>query len=85
MVDSIIPVPTANMVIFGDSTNFMAYGSGGLRWQSRRVSWDGIRFVTIENNEIVGEAWTPIGEMWQPFAVNITSGDLRGGSYGLPE
>ena len=85
MLDSIIRVPNSNIIIFGDCTNFMAYGPAGSLWRSQRVSWDGVRNVTIKGNELVGEAWTPMGEEWKPFAVDITSGALRGGSYNLPE
>jgi len=85
IIDSIIRVPNANIIIFGDCTNFMAYGPAGTLWRSQRVSWDGVRSVTIKGNELVGEAWTPMGESWKPFAVDIASGALRGGSYDLLE
>jgi hypothetical protein len=85
IVNSMFRVTARNIVIFGDCTNFLAYGANGLLWQSRRVSWDGVRSVSIKDNEVVGEAWTPMGEAWKPFAIDVTSGVVRGGSYNLPE
>jgi len=85
IIDSMFRVPNQNVIIFGDCTTFLAYGPNGILWRSRRVSWDGVRSVTIKGDELVGEAWTPMGEAWKPFAVELTSGVVRGGSYDLPE
>lgn len=85
IIDSMFRVPAENVIIFGDGTNFLAYSSTGILWRSRRVSWDGVRSVTIKGNELVGEAWTPMGESWKPFAIDVISGVVRGGSYDLPE
>jgi hypothetical protein len=85
IIDSMFRVPNQNVIIFGDCTNFLAYGPNGILWRSGRVSWDGIRSVTVKDRELVGEAWTPMGETWKPFAVDVTSGVVRGGSYDLPE
>ena len=78
-------VSEGNTLIFGDCTNFIAYGPMGILWRSDRVSWDGVRSVTIRGGELIGEAWAPMGEAWKPFALNVDSGVLRGGSYNLPE
>jgi hypothetical protein len=85
MIDSMFRVPNQDVIIFGDCTNFLAYGPNGILWRSRRVSWDGVRSVSLKDNELVGEAWTPMSEAWKPFAVDVASGFVRGGSYDLPQ
>ena len=37
-----------------------AWGGHGIRWQSCRISWDGMRNVRVEGDTITGEAWSPV-------------------------
>jgi hypothetical protein len=56
-------------------------GSVGLIWHTRRLSWDGFDRLEIIDGEIRGLAWTPLGESWHPFRVDLRSGRAVGGSY----
>jgi hypothetical protein len=75
------PHPTiAAIVLNRQNISFEAIGESGRLWNSRRVSWDGLRFIKITGDTIIGEAWRP-DDTWHSFRVNLASGEVQGGSY----
>jgi hypothetical protein len=67
--------------VFSTFTELEAYGTTGLRWRTRRLSWDGFRSFRAEGGILQGEAWTPIGEKWTEFSVDLSTGEATGGAY----
>jgi hypothetical protein len=61
---------------------FVRIAAEGLRWQTRRLSWDGFREVVVGEVTLTGSAYTPIERRWEPFAVELSTGASRGGSFG---
>ena len=62
---------------------FVRLDGGGLRWQTRRLSWDGFRNVTLGVDSLRGEAYTPVDDEqhWHPFDVNLHTGESTGGAF----
>jgi len=62
---------------------FCRIDAGGLRWQTRRLSWDGFRNVTLGVDTLRGEAYTPVDaeQMWHPFEVTLHTGESTGGAF----
>jgi hypothetical protein len=73
-------------VIFGNGLWFEAVGPNGLQWRSRRLSWDGVRDVSVSGHVLRGDAYAPEGPdgAWYPFEVDLNTGDVTGGSYTGP-
>jgi hypothetical protein len=69
------------MVIFGNGLWFEAFDALGLRWRSSRISWDGMREAALHENQITGEAWSPLEDRWLPFTLDADTGTFVGGSY----
>jgi hypothetical protein len=65
---------------------FEAVDAWGTAWKSRRISWDGFRKVSLDEGVVRGEAYAPQGVdgTWYSFAVNVRTGEVRGGSYSGP-
>ncbi len=63
---------------------FVRFDRSGTRWHTRRLSWDGFRELAFTAAGITGLAWTPMGEKWLPFAVDLQTGRSTGGSYTVP-
>jgi hypothetical protein len=64
---------------------FEAFNAHQLIWQSRRVSWNRIRHVSCSDSAITGEADDPTsGSRWLPFRLDLSSGEVEGGSYDGP-
>jgi hypothetical protein len=48
---------------------------------TERISWDGIRALSISRGSVTGEAYDLIKNTWMPFQVDLASGRISGGSY----
>ena len=79
MFETLIRVPEKNIVIFGSCVDFEAIGTSGCAWQSRRISWDGIRSLKLEGDTLTGEAWS-FEDIWLPFSLDINTGEHKGGA-----
>ena len=77
--ETVIRIPEKNIFIFGTSTDFEALDSSGRVWQSRRISWDGIRSLKLESDTLTGEAWS-FEDIWIPFSLDVNSGEHKGGA-----
>lgn len=86
-IQGIIRAPMLGLVLLEDGTFFEALGPSGRVWRSRRISWDGMRNVSLEGNMVHGEAyapWGPIEGSWYPFDLDARTGAVTGGSYNGP-
>ena len=82
----VFPLPGEAILLLGNDLWFEAIGSEGLRWRSRRISWDGLRHVVLDGNQLRGEAYAPEGPegAWYPFQLDVLTGTVTGGSYYEP-
>lgn len=80
MITDVIEVTHLNGIVFGNGLWFEFLGPNGVAWKSRRLSWDGMRDLRIENGKIVGKSWTP-DDAWYDFKLSLTDGSAEGGSY----
>jgi hypothetical protein len=72
----------SGLLIFGNGIWFEAFDGLIRRWRTLRISWDGMRNITVDGARITGEAYTPVGPPdWLPFEVDLEGGEVRGGSY----
>ena len=74
-------VPEHRLVLFASLTDVIAIGVDGVRWRSRRISWDGLRELVVSNAELTGEAYSPLDDRWHPFGMDVVTGEATGGSY----
>jgi hypothetical protein len=52
----------------------------GERWETRRLSWDGIQNLRLQDGLVVGEALS-LEDTWITFRINLGSRQVSGGSY----
>jgi hypothetical protein len=57
------------------------FGPAGLIWHTRRLSWDGIADLRLDENKASGRAWAP-DDTWHEFDVDLRTGKSVGGSFG---
>jgi hypothetical protein len=81
-IESAIPVAGQSFIIFGNGLWFEGYGAAGCLWRSRRISWDGMRDLSLHDDRLSGEAWG-IEDVWLPFSLDIYNGECEGGAYAL--
>ncbi len=79
-----LALPDLDAIIFSDGLRFEAITSGGVWWQSSRISWDEIRNIKIEGAILHGEASSvpaPSDGDWVPFTLDLTTGQCEGGVF----
>ncbi len=74
-------MPDREAIVLGNGLWFECLAPNGLRWRTRRISWDGMVKVSLCGETLGGQAFNPVGDTWMPFEVDIDTGDVRGGSY----
>lgn len=70
-VDQIISVPSLGMMVFPDMTDFVAITADNSGWRSERISWDGFRNLKVLGNDLSGEAYSPVGDIWVSFKLDL--------------
>jgi len=70
-----------SLLILSDGMSLWALDASGIRWQTERISWDGIRALSLDDRRIAGEAYDPMKDTWASFDVDLAPGEVSGGSY----
>jgi hypothetical protein len=79
MVSSVIQVSEKNALLFNDNIYLSLISSHG-NWQTKRLSWDGIRNLSISGDFVLGEGWR-YDDTWHEFSVSLANGSHSGGAY----
>ncbi len=73
--------PARNHVVFNhQGIFFTAVGPSGWAWESRRVSWEGMRALVVIGDVLRGEA-LDLDDAWVSFEVDLKTGESTGGSF----
>jgi hypothetical protein len=80
-VQSTYSLPSLGMVVLQRSTDFTSIRAYGTGWQSPRISWDGFRNISVSDTRLSGEAYTPVGDEWEPFTLDLLTGSCADGIY----
>ena len=75
------PLQQLGLVVFQGLVDFAAVRSDNSGWISPRISWDGLRDIKLHGSELMGEAWTPVGDAWVPFTLDLLTGHCADGIY----
>jgi hypothetical protein len=69
------------LLVIADDCEVAALGQSGLKWRSRRVSWDGISELKRIGRSLHGLAYDIHDQPPVPFAIDLETGQATGGSY----
>jgi uncharacterized protein YlzI (FlbEa/FlbD family) len=84
-IEYVTSIPELKILLFGNGLWFEAIGESGFIWQTRRLSWDGMRSLHHDGMVLSGEGYDPMADSWVSFTVDLSSGDSEGGSYCGPK
>ena len=73
------PISAHGIIVFASFTDLVAYGQSGIKWKTRRLTWDGLRITDITAKSIKGEFWDIRSEAMATFVVDLTTGTDQGG------
>ena len=74
-------VAEIHAVIVSNGLWLEAFNAHQIIWRSRRFSWDGIRHVVRSGVAMTGESFDPLSNDWVAFRIDLSSGEVEGGSY----
>jgi hypothetical protein len=80
-VTEIRPLPGHQLLVFAGFHSLLAWGPGGKAWQTARLSWEGMRITGMEGDTLFGLGWELKTDREIEFAVNLKTGEHRGGGY----
>jgi len=78
-------LPEQKLLLFAGHHALLAWGEQGEKWQTPRLSAEGVRIVEVRGNELHGFGWDLITDHEVPFIVNLKTGDLRTGQRTGPQ
>jgi hypothetical protein len=84
-VDAYLAEARALVILNWHDLLFEGHDANGLRWRTRRVSYDGIERVAILENQLVADTWSAPLQQWIPVTVDLATGKAIGGAYDLPD
>jgi hypothetical protein len=73
-------LPVQHLLLFVGFHTIAAWGANGLAWETERLSWEGIRIGSVEDNVLHGYGWDLMADKEVPFAVDLATGQHQGGA-----
>ncbi|MHB1700207.1 MAG: hypothetical protein ACYCSN_08715 [Acidobacteriaceae bacterium] len=79
-VTEVRPLPGQGLLLFAGFHALLALGAHGIAWQTRRLSWEGVRIASVEESLLHGFGWNLMTDKEVPFTVDLRTGEHTGGS-----
>lgn len=73
------PIPTWGILVFAEHTRLIAYGESGVKWRTKRLTWDDLMIAEVTDEFIRGEFWDVISKSTGEFRVSLATGEHEGG------
>jgi hypothetical protein len=73
------PIRAHEIIVFAEFTRLVAYGQAGIKWQTKRLSWDNLKITEVTDTAIKGEFWDIRSEAKENFVVDLATGTHQGG------
>jgi hypothetical protein len=80
MVVAVTSVSDGKALLFNEALYLSLITPAGVKWRSKRLSWDGIRNVSVAGDFVLGEGWR-YDETWHKYRVFLETGEFSGGAY----
>jgi hypothetical protein len=73
-------VPEQGLLVFASFYSLWALGVKGQTWETKRLSWEGVRVTAIHGGRLHGFGWDMDTDAEVPFAVDLANGEHTGGA-----
>jgi hypothetical protein len=81
-VTEVLPVPEVGLIVLAGFHTVAALDANGLRWQSARLSWEGVKLSEVRDGKLHGTGWNMHTNREVPFVVDLATGAHEGGGFG---
>lgn len=69
------------LILLAGFHNLFALDANGIRWQSARLTWEGLTITSLINGQVHGTGWNMMSNKDVPFTVDLKTGAHQGGGY----
>jgi len=80
-VTAVLPAPADGLLLLAGFHHVVAIGSGGIRWTSARLSWEGLTLTEVRDGKLHGAGWNMMTDREVPFELDLASGVHTGGGF----
>ena len=80
-VTAVLPVLDEGVILLSGHRTVLAVDADGVRWQSERVSWEGIQFERVAGGKLYGTGWSMPNDRDVPFTIDLLTGEHEGGGF----
>lgn len=80
-ITSVLAAPAVGLLLLAGFYTVLALGAEGIRWQTARLSWEGITLDDLHNGQLHGRGWDMFTDREIPFTVDLVTGAHDGGGY----
>jgi hypothetical protein len=78
------PLVAQDVLLFVGFHSMLAWGRNGLLWESARLSWEGVRIVSIDGDLLQGMGWNLLTDREVAFSLDLLTGQHQGGGFTAP-
>ena len=69
------------LLVFAGFHAVVAWGEDGLRWQTGRLSWEGVTLGAVREGRLEGMGWEMMSDREMRFSIDLRTGEHTGGGY----
>jgi len=80
-VTEVRPIPEAGLIVFVSFHTAEAWDAHGRRWQTRKLSWEGIRLGDATATHLRGWGWELQTDREVEFVIDLATGTHSGGPH----
>lgn len=85
VVDARAVAPTPELpnglILLAGFHTVLAVDAGGVRWESKRLTWEGLTLTHAEGPTLHGTGWNMMSNKDVPFTLDLRTGEHEGGGY----
>jgi hypothetical protein len=80
-VTQVLSSPASGLILLAGFHNVLAVDATGIRWQSARLSWEGVTLTEVRDGHLHGLGWNLPADREVPFSIDLATGEHTGGGF----
>jgi hypothetical protein len=80
-VTQLYAAPANGLLFLAGFHTVAAIGANGLRWQTQRLTWEGVTISGVKDGRLHGTGWNLPTDTEVPFSIDLESGKHEGGGF----
>jgi hypothetical protein len=80
-VTQVLPAPAFGLILLAGFHTVAALDVNGLRWETARLSWEGVTLGEVRDGKLHGTGWNMHTNREMPFVVDLANGAHTGGGF----